>query len=182
MFNLTILKDTINFGIPLETAFIAELNEKYANRVLHNVGLCVRVFDLMEVDEGKVRYGDGFLYYKGPFEKLIFCLVVFRLFTSEVILVKVMSLDADSLLLDTDITSMMQIDAGEVVCMQAEVDKFHDDKPGPPKMAEGVQVKQEPRRAPYQIICLIAESGLGNVSWWNASEGEDTEGDAVMEE
>ncbi|KAK0224781.1 polymerase III polypeptide H [Armillaria nabsnona] len=163
MFNLAILKDTINFGIPLETAFIAELNEKYANRVLHDVGLCVGVFDLMEVDEGKVRYGDGLL-----FEKLILRLFVFRPFTSE--------------LLDTDVASMMQIDAGEVVRARAEVDEFHDDEPGPPEMAEGVQVKQEPRRAPYQIICLIAESGLGNVSWWNASDGEDTEGDAVMEE
>lgn len=85
-------------------------------------------------------------------------------------------------LLDTDAASMMQIDAGEVVRARAEVDKFHDDESGPPKMAEGVQVKQEPRWALYQIICLIAESGLGNVSWWNASEEEDTEGDAVMEE
>ncbi len=102
-------------------------------------------------------------------------------------------------LLDTDVASMMQIDAGEVARARAEVDKFHDDEPGPPKMAEGVQVRQEPRRAPYQIIvrfllfsfagsvlmgaqCSIAESGLGNVSWWNASEEEDTEGDAVMEE
>ncbi|PBK93580.1 hypothetical protein ARMGADRAFT_929107 [Armillaria gallica] len=74
-------QDTINFGIPLETAFIAKLNEKYANWVLHDVGLCVCAFDLMEVDEGKVWYGDGFL-----FEKLIFRLVVFRPFTSVVIL------------------------------------------------------------------------------------------------
>lgn len=54
-----------NFGAPPEQAIINELNKKYANRVLHDVGLCVCVFDLSEVGQGKVRYGDGFLWYKG---------------------------------------------------------------------------------------------------------------------
>lgn len=54
-----------NFGVPAEQAIIVEINKKYANRVLHDVGLCVCVFDLVEVGEGKVRYGDGFLWYKG---------------------------------------------------------------------------------------------------------------------
>jgi SHS2 domain found in N terminus of Rpb7p/Rpc25p/MJ0397 len=53
------------FGIPTEQALISEINKKYANRVLHDVGLCICVFDLVEVGEGKVRYGDGFLWYKG---------------------------------------------------------------------------------------------------------------------
>ncbi|KAF7356963.1 hypothetical protein MVEN_01032300 [Mycena venus] len=79
MFNLAILKDT---------AIIAELNKKYANRVLHDVGLCICVFDITEAGEGKVRYGDGFLWYK-----VVFRMVIFRPFTSEVILAKVMSSD-----------------------------------------------------------------------------------------
>lgn len=33
--------------------------------MLHEVGLCICVFDLSEVGEGRVRYGDGFLWYKG---------------------------------------------------------------------------------------------------------------------
>jgi hypothetical protein len=70
MFNLAILKDTVavhpsDFGGPQEQAIIAELNKKYANRVLHDVGLCICVFDITEAGEGKVRYGDGFLWYKG---------------------------------------------------------------------------------------------------------------------
>ncbi len=69
MFVLSIIKDTIpvhpsHFGTPPEQALIAELNKKYANRVLHDVGLCICVFDLAEVGEGKIRYGDGFLWYK----------------------------------------------------------------------------------------------------------------------
>ena len=54
-----------HFGAPPEQAITNELNKKYANRVLHDVGLCICVFDLAEVGEGKVRYGDGFLWYKG---------------------------------------------------------------------------------------------------------------------
>ncbi|KIK63788.1 hypothetical protein GYMLUDRAFT_40865 [Collybiopsis luxurians FD-317 M1] len=97
MFNLAILKDTVaihpvSFGLPPEQAIIAELNKKYANRVLHDVGLCITVFDLSEVGEGKVRYGDGFLWYK-----TVFRLIVFRPFTSEVILGKVKSSDEQSI-------------------------------------------------------------------------------------
>jgi DNA-directed RNA polymerase III subunit RPC8 len=32
----------------------------YANRVLHEVGLCISVFDLADVGEGRVSYGDDF--------------------------------------------------------------------------------------------------------------------------
>ena len=64
------LQDTVGlqpaaFGIPAEQALIAELNKKYANKVLHDVGLCICVFDLSHVGEGVVRYGDGCLWHKG---------------------------------------------------------------------------------------------------------------------
>ncbi|PPQ95562.1 hypothetical protein CVT26_008590 [Gymnopilus dilepis] len=81
-----------NFGAPVEDALIAEINKKYANRVLHDVGLCICVFDITQAGEGKVRYGDGFLWYK-----VVFRLVVFRPFTSEVIIAKVKSSDEDGI-------------------------------------------------------------------------------------
>ncbi|KAF8649293.1 hypothetical protein AX16_005897 [Volvariella volvacea WC 439] len=97
MFNLAILKDTIpihpqHFGVPADQAITAELNKKYANRVLHDVGLCICVFDLSEVGEGKVRYGDGFLWYR-----VLFRMVVLRPFSSEVILAKVKSSDEEGI-------------------------------------------------------------------------------------
>jgi len=85
-----------DFGAPPEQAITHELNKKYANRVLHDVGLCICVFDLAEVGEGKVRYGDGFLWYK-----VIFRLVVFRPFPSEVILAKIKSSDEDGIRLSS---------------------------------------------------------------------------------
>jgi len=97
MFILSILKDKIpihpsQFGLPAEQALINELNKKYANRVLHDVGLCICVFDVAEVGEGKVRYGDGFLWYT-----VVFRLTIFRLFPTEVILAKVKSSDEDGI-------------------------------------------------------------------------------------
>ncbi|KDR81110.1 hypothetical protein GALMADRAFT_241705 [Galerina marginata CBS 339.88] len=97
MFQLAILKDTVpihpsNFGAPPEDALIAEINKKYANRVLHNVGLCVCVLDLSQAGEGRVRYGDGLLWYK-----VVFRLVVFRPFESEVILARIKSSDKDGI-------------------------------------------------------------------------------------
>lgn len=61
----TVAVQPAQFGLPPEQAITNDLNKKYANRVLHDVGLCVCVFDLAEVGEGKVRYGDGCLWYKG---------------------------------------------------------------------------------------------------------------------
>ena len=98
-----------HFGLPPQQAITNELNKKYANRVLHDVGLCMCVFDLAEVGEGKVRYGDGFLWYKGTCREsltlvfalttlaVVFRLAVFRPFPSEVILAKVKSSDEDGI-------------------------------------------------------------------------------------
>ncbi|KAJ7089756.1 RNA polymerase III subunit Rpc25-domain-containing protein [Mycena belliarum] len=228
MFNLAILKDTVavhpsDFGGPPEQAITAELNKKYANRILHDVGLCICVFDLTEAGEGKVRYGDGFLWYK-----VIFRMVIFRPFQSEVLLAKVMSSDQNGIrlsldffddiyvpvhylphpnafdpnerahfwlptdaetelkpheLLDTPTAERMWIDKGEVVRVRVESDEFYDDEPGPVKMAEGVQVVREVQsRAPFTIVCSMAEQGLGPTSWWNAAQVEGGEDDGAMDE
>ncbi|KAA1475482.1 polymerase III polypeptide H [Dentipellis sp. KUC8613] len=109
MFVLSVLKDKIpihpsRFGVPPEQALINEINKKYANRVLHDVGLCVCVFDIAEAGEGKVRYGDGFLWYT-----VIFRMTVFRPFPSEVILAKVKSSDQDGIQLSVGFFDDMHI-------------------------------------------------------------------------
>jgi hypothetical protein len=53
------------FSAPAHVAITNELNKKYANRVLLDVGLCICVFDLIWVGEGVVKYGDGCYWYKG---------------------------------------------------------------------------------------------------------------------
>ncbi|KAF9231463.1 RNA polymerase III subunit Rpc25-domain-containing protein [Melanogaster broomeanus] len=215
MFVLSIIKDTIpvlpaNFGAPPHQALIDEINKKYANRALHDVGLCICVFDLAEAGEGKVRYGDGSLWYKVKFR-----MVVFRPFISEVILAKVKSSDEDGMRLsvgffddmyiplaylphpatfdpnerahfwlpdseakttherlESPTSERMYIDQGEIIRVRVEADEFYDDEPGPPKAAEGVAVNREVRRAPYSIICSIAEQGLGPVAWWKSAQAD----------
>jgi len=216
MFVLSIIKDTMSvhpthFGVPTEQALISEINKKYANRVLHDVGLCICVFDLVEAGEGKVRYGDGFLWYK-----VVFRMVVFRPFSSEVILAKVKSSDEDGIrlsvgffddmyvpisylpqpsafdpnerahfwlpdseatttheLLDSPTASRMYMDQNEIVRIRVEADEFYDDEPGPPKAAEGVQIRRDQGRAPFSIICSMAEQGLGPIPWWKSAEAEE---------
>ncbi|GLB41509.1 putative RNA polymerase III subunit Rpc25 [Lyophyllum shimeji] len=225
MFVLSVLKDTVPihpslFGVPPEQALISELNKKYANRVLFDVGLCICVFDISQAGEGKVRFGDGFLWYT-----VVFRIVVFRPFTSEVIVAKVKSSDQAGIrlsvgffddiyipiaylpqpnafdpnerahfwlpdseltstteMLDTPLAERMYIDQGEVVRVRVEGDDFFDEEPGPPKMAEGVAVHREAKRAPYNVICSIAEQGLGPVAWWSGASQEGEEGGEAMEE
>jgi DNA-directed RNA polymerase III subunit RPC8 len=58
-------------------------------------------------------------------------------------------------MLETPVAERMYIDQGEVVRVRVEADEFFDDEPGPPKMADGVQVHREVKRAPYNVIVSI---------------------------
>jgi DNA-directed RNA polymerase III subunit RPC8 len=40
------------------------LNAKYSNRVIHKVGLCIAVYDILSAEDGAVKYGDGCVYIK----------------------------------------------------------------------------------------------------------------------
>ncbi|CAE6521565.1 unnamed protein product [Rhizoctonia solani] len=95
MFVTTTLKDNVavaptHFSAPAHVAITNELNKKYANRVLLEVGLCICVFDLIWVGEGIIKYGDGCYWYKVTFR-----MVVFRPARSEVIVGKVKSSTED---------------------------------------------------------------------------------------
>ncbi|KNZ59706.1 hypothetical protein VP01_1679g9 [Puccinia sorghi] len=67
-----------DFGRDRARVITAEINRKYSNKVLPEVGLCIALFDLLDVSEGKVLYGDGCLYHRAEFT-----LVVFRPFIGE---------------------------------------------------------------------------------------------------
>ncbi|PLW31591.1 hypothetical protein PCANC_16227 [Puccinia coronata f. sp. avenae] len=83
MFVLSHLKDTVrvqarDFGRDRASVITAEINRKYSNKVLPEIGLCIALFDLLDASEGKVLYGDGCLYHR-----VEFTLVVFRPFIGE---------------------------------------------------------------------------------------------------
>ncbi|KAI5481853.1 DNA-directed RNA polymerase III subunit RPC8 [Pseudohyphozyma bogoriensis] len=77
MFTFCIQKDTIrveprDFGKDPAVAIREEINRRYANKVLLEVGLCISLLDILDSSEGAVLYGDGCLYYRTEFRLLIF--------------------------------------------------------------------------------------------------------------
>ncbi|XDT21168.1 RNA polymerase III subunit Rpc25 [Nakaseomyces glabratus] len=85
MFILTKLKDLVRippdqFHRDAVSAITHELNVKYSNKVVPHVGLSVSVYDLLEVDEGQLRPGDGASYINVTFR----C-VVFKPFAGEIL-------------------------------------------------------------------------------------------------
>jgi DNA-directed RNA polymerase III subunit RPC8 len=70
MFILSELEDTVkivpnDFKKEDNGAITDVLNEKYANKVVQEVGLCICVHDILETSEGFILYGDGCSYMKG---------------------------------------------------------------------------------------------------------------------
>jgi hypothetical protein len=67
----TIPVQPVMFSLPPLVALQAEINKKYANRVVFDVGLVICLFDFLKVGEGIVQYGDGCYWYKGVFVLLV---------------------------------------------------------------------------------------------------------------
>lgn len=95
MFNLAVIDDTIKLeacqlGSDTVSALTYNINAKYSNRILPNVGLCISHFDFSSISEGHLKNGDGCTYYKATFR-----LIVFRPFKGEILVGKVKSCDED---------------------------------------------------------------------------------------
>lgn len=85
MFNLALIDDTIKIeasqlGLDTITALTFNINAKYSNRILPNVGLCISHFDYSSISEGRLTNRDGCTYYKVTFR-----LIVFRPFVGEML-------------------------------------------------------------------------------------------------
>ncbi|ORX55784.1 hypothetical protein DM01DRAFT_1321129 [Hesseltinella vesiculosa] len=91
MFVLAELEDTVKIE---PSAFIKRdhdaitdvLNEKYANKVVQEVGLCICVFDILSTSDRYILYGDGCSYVKVTFR-----MTVFRPYIGEVLTGKIKS-------------------------------------------------------------------------------------------
>ncbi|KAJ1981542.1 DNA-directed RNA polymerase III complex subunit Rpc25 [Dimargaris cristalligena] len=91
MFVLTTVSDTVkveptHFRKDPIDAIKDEINRKFANRVIHQVGLCISAFDILETSDGLIYHSDGGLNYETTFR-----LVVFRPFIGEVLVGKIRS-------------------------------------------------------------------------------------------
>ena len=97
MFNLTIFKDVIriapqNFNVDRNTCIADELNLKYSNKVIYNIGLCIVLYDVLKIGDEFIFPNDG-----GAHIQVEFRYVVFRPFLSEVLLGTIVSSSAEGL-------------------------------------------------------------------------------------
>ena len=97
MFLISCLKDNVkiapsSFGKAQSQAITECLNEKYSNRVVYNLGLCVSVWDLVEIEDPIVYPGEG-----GSFVKVTFRMAIFKPFIGEVLVGKVKYCDEEGI-------------------------------------------------------------------------------------
>ncbi|RZF43985.1 hypothetical protein LSTR_LSTR007257 [Laodelphax striatellus] len=97
MFILAEFKDVVrtppsSFNSTLQSSVSDYLNGKLANKVLYNVGLCISLFDIQELDNSFIFPGDGAAH-----TKVVFRYVVFRPAIDEVIVGKIRSSSKDGI-------------------------------------------------------------------------------------
>lgn len=86
MFILSKIEDLVqikpeSFGNDLKKSLVRELNIKYSNKIIPNLGLAISVWDLLSVDDGLLRPSDGCIYYK-----VVLRLIVFKPFIGELVI------------------------------------------------------------------------------------------------
>ncbi|KAI9225995.1 MAG: DNA-directed RNA polymerase III subunit RPC8 isoform a [Piptocephalis tieghemiana] len=97
MFVLSLLSDRVrvapqHFTKPTADAVKDELNQKFSNRVVQQVGLCICLFDIVKMSEGFIYHSDGCSYIEVQFR-----MVVFRPFVDEVLIGKIRQSHSDGI-------------------------------------------------------------------------------------
>ncbi|CEP62070.1 DNA-directed RNA polymerase III subunit RPC25 LALA0_S04e07074g [Lachancea lanzarotensis] len=77
MFILTKISDLVRvppdqFHRHPKAAIFHQLNNKFANKVIPHVGLCITIYDLLAVEEGQLKPGDGAAFINTTFRALVF--------------------------------------------------------------------------------------------------------------
>ncbi|SCV05519.1 LANO_0H09274g1_1 [Lachancea nothofagi CBS 11611] len=77
MFILTKISDLVRvppdqFHRHPKAAIFHQMNNKFTNKVIPHVGLCITIYDLLAVEEGQLKPGDGAAYINTTFRALVF--------------------------------------------------------------------------------------------------------------
>ncbi|KAK9689778.1 hypothetical protein RND81_09G080400 [Saponaria officinalis] len=78
--------------IPLEEAIIDELQTIFLDKVISKLGLCVSVYDIKSINGGFVLPNDG-----APTYTVVFRMIMFRPYVSEIIIGKIIESDSKGL-------------------------------------------------------------------------------------
>ncbi|EEA22214.1 DNA-directed RNA polymerase III complex subunit Rpc25 [Talaromyces marneffei ATCC 18224] len=164
------------------------INEKYANKVIQKIGLCIGFYDLLKSSDGLIGHGTGLVNVNVTFR-----LIVFRPFKGEILLGKIASASEEGLKINLeffgDITvpaallfdgsrfdlaeniwiwetgeNTYYYDIGEIVRFRVESEEWHDQRPTGPDRVEAQTASEN--KPPYSIRASMMMEGLGLVSWW----------------
>nr|ACO11554.1 DNA-directed RNA polymerase III subunit RPC8 [Caligus rogercresseyi] len=186
----------LHLGRNLPEALSEEINRKLSNRVVHNVGLAVCLFDILEIGESFLFPGDG-----ASHTRVNFRILVFRPFMEEVINGKIKSCSKDGVQVSLGFFEDIWIppealqhpyrfdeadqvwvweyptedgekhdlfmDPGEEIRFRVTAETFSDTSPNVDPNAEG-QSGESNDKIPYTISASVNEPGLGLHSWWNS--------------
>ncbi|OXV07142.1 hypothetical protein Egran_05093 [Elaphomyces granulatus] len=193
MFLLTTISDLVQIAPEDFAKFSAvaiedNINEKYANKVIQETGLCICFYDLLESSDGLIGHGTGLVNVNVQFR-----LIVFRPFKGEILLGRIASATengikigleffndilvppdflpqgsrfdfADHVWMWDNEGSTFYFDVGEVVRFRVEAEEWQDQIPNAPDQLEPAAVSE--RRPPYSIVGSVQMAGLGPISWW----------------
>lgn len=95
MYVLSEMKDIVHvkpwhFDQDLRVVIEDELNKKYANKVIFQLGLCVALFDIKKIEDSYVFPGDGCSH-----TRVTFRYVIFRPFLDEILVGMTLKLFSD---------------------------------------------------------------------------------------
>jgi DNA-directed RNA polymerase III subunit RPC8 len=167
MYVLAEMKDIVHvkpwqFNQDLRIVIENELNLKFSNKVVYDLGLCIALFDILDIDDSYIFPGDGCSH-----TRVTFRYIVFRPFIDEILVGKVKSCSREGIHItmmffddifipsnnlqkpsrfdereqlfvwqyDTgESTHDLFIDIGEEIRFRVKDETFHDTTPnGPPK-------------------------------------------------
>jgi DNA-directed RNA polymerase III subunit RPC8 len=103
--NQTTIQDLIqikpqDFAKPSAQAIKDVVNEKYSNKIVPGVGLCICMWDLLKTTEGLIGHGTGLVNVNIEFR-----MSVFRPFRGEIIYGRIKTSSPDGIIIDLDFTS-----------------------------------------------------------------------------
>lgn len=110
MFTLVLLEDTVR--IPPEefddeaSAIHYHINEKYTNKVIDRVGLCLELYDIQTISQGTVYQGQG-----GAYTHVTFRMIVFHPKMDEVLVGSIKECTPDGLQISLDFFDQVYIPA-----------------------------------------------------------------------
>jgi len=193
MFLLTTISDLVQIAPEDFAKFSAvaiedNINEKYANKVIQEIGLCICFYDLLESSDGLIGHGTGLVNVNVQFR-----LIVFRPFKGEILLGRIASATENGIKIGLEFFNDILVppdflpqgsrfdfadhvwmwdnegatfyfDVGEVVRFRVEAEEWHDQIPNAPDQLEPAAVSE--RRPPYSIVGSVQMAGLGPISWW----------------